>query len=531
MSKPLVFVALALFAVAGLAPIAVMLARVEPGDFAALLQARASESAASASGTWRALTENRALGLLARTLAYGLGVAALTLAIGVPFGFFTTRTDMPGARVLRPLGIVPLFFPPMILAMVWTVLADIRGAGAAYFVSALNTFPLVALFAGRAFERIDGRREDAARLVGGRWAVLRCDLPLVLPAACAGACLAFVFTVNDFSVPDYVSWIGTPKFNVYADEIFATWKIDAHPGRAVATALPLIAITLVTLWPALVLRRRGAMASLSGDFQQPQPIELGAWRWPAFCFCLALVALGCLVPIARLAWEAGGGHRGFELARVSASFALAIERSREDLQNSILWALAVATACVPVGLILGHALERQRAARWIEALALAPIAVPAILFGIGMIVLWNHDWSARFYDGGGIVVLLLFGRFIAFPLVASSGAVAALDPRLEEAARLVGAGPATRLARIVAPALKSSLLGGWVLVFVLALRELDATILVPAANHSAMFRIFNQVHFGRDDFVAAMALLLVFLIVLPGLLWSLFARTRLELLP
>jgi hypothetical protein len=46
-----------------------------------------------------------------------------------------------------------------------------------------------------------------------------------------------------------------------------------------------------------------------------------------------------------------------------------------------------------------------------------------------------------------------------------------------------------------------------------------------------MFRIFNQIHFGRDAFVAALALLLVFLIVLPGLLWSLFARKRLELLP
>ena len=69
------------------------------------------------------------------------------------------------------------------------------------------------------------------------------------------------------------------------------------------------------------------------------------------------------------------------------------------------------------------------------------------------------------------------------------------------------------------------------LVFVLALRELDATLLVPAANHTAMFRIFNQIHFGRDAFVAALALLLVFLIVLPGLLWSLFARKRLELLP
>jgi hypothetical protein len=39
------------------------------------------------------------------------------------------------------------------------------------------------------------------------------------------------------------------------------------------------------------------------------------------------------------------------------------------------------------------------------------------------------------------------------------------------------------------------------------------------------------VHFGRDDFVAALALIVVFFVLLPGLLWSLFARERLEVLP
>ena len=70
-----------------------------------------------------------------------------------------------------------------------------------------------------------------------------------------------------------------------------------------------------------------------------------------------------------------------------------------------------------------------------------------------------------------------------------------------------------------------------VLVFVLALRELDAVILVPAANQMVLFRLYNAVHFGRDDFVAALALLVVFFVVLPGLLHALFGRRRLEVLP
>lgn len=511
MSRAWVALAALAFALSGLAPIAVMAARIGPGDLADL-------------------ADGRTLVLLGRTLGYGLGVALLALAVGAPFGFLVARTDMPGARWLRPLGIVPLFLPPMLIAMTWTVLLDARGAPAAIGVSVLSTFPLVALFTARAFERIDGRLEDAARLWGGARAVLRADLGLVLPAALCGACLAFAFTVNDFSVPDYVSWVG-PKFNVYADEVFAAWKLESRPGRAVALALPLVALTLATLIPALALRRKGAMGSLASGFRPPEPLRLGVWRWPAALYCMALLALAVAVPFARLAFEAGGGSRGFTPSHWRTSFARALELARGDLQNSLLYALAAATLATPIGLLLGHALERARRGRLLEPLALLPIAVPAVLFAIGAIATWNHPGLEALYDGGGMVVLLLVGRFVAFPVLLLAGAVAMLDPALEEAARLAGARPGRRLLSIVAPPLAPALIGSWVLVFVLSLRELDAMILVPAANHTAMFRVFNAVHFGRDDFVAAIALLLCFLILLPGALWASFGRRRLEVLP
>jgi iron(III) transport system permease protein len=507
LSRPLLAIAVLVGALCGLAPLAAMALRLDAGDLAALADARN-------------------LRLFARTCAYGAGVALTAVALGAPFGWLVARSDVPGARWLRPLGLVPLCLPPMLIAMAWTVLAGVRGGSAAWLVSSAATWPLVALLAARAAERIDGRLVDAARLTGGARALLAAELPLLAPAIAVGACLAFVFTVNDFSVPDYVSWVGT-KFSVYADQVFAAWKVDQSAGEAVAAALPLIALTLASLLPALALRRRGALASLRGDFRAPARIELGALRWPA-CICAAgLVALSAGVPIARLFWEAGGGPRGFAFEKLGSAFARALELARGDLRNSLVWAAAAATVATALGLVLGHALERARHGRWLEMLALAPLAVPAVLFGIGVIAAWNRPGLERFYDGGGLVVLLWVGRFLAFPVLVIGTAVASLDPAGEEAARLAGAGPARRLASIVAPPLRGTLVAAWSLVFVFSLRELDAAILVPAANHTAMFRIFNAVHFGRDDFVAALALMLVFLILLPGLAWAL-ARGRAE---
>ncbi len=513
MSRSLVILAGVLLVVAGLAPIAAMFVRVEASD-------------------WSGLIESRTLLLLARTAGLGLSAAGLALALGLPFGWLTARSDVVGAKVLRSLGVVPLLLPPIILAMTWTMIVDLRGMTMTVLLLGLGTAPLVSLFVGRAVERIDARREEAALLVGGTRAVIAMELPLVLPPALCGACLAFVFAINDFALPDFVSSVG-PKFSVYADEVFASWRVWNAPGQAVVTAVPLVLLSLLALVPALALRRRGAMSTLDSSFRRPNDLKLGAWRWPALLFCVAFVTLGALVPIGRLFFEAGGGHlpAGWSAITLRGAFARAIELSRDNVASTLVYSGAAATIAVPFALVLGHAAERARVGWAIQALAILPLAVPGVLLGIGTIALWSRPSTASFYAGGGLVVLLLIGRYLAFPVLVSSGAVASLNEGLEDAGRLSGAGPIRRLVQLVAPSIVPSLIGGWVLVFVLAVRELDAAILVPAANDMVMYRVFNQVHFGRSDFVAALALIVVFLIVLPGLIWTLFGKRRMEILP
>lgn len=512
MSRPAVILAAVAFALIGLAPVVVMLARLDGAAFDGLVGERTG---------W----------LLLRTAGLGLGAGAVALLVGLPFGFLVARTDVPGAAAWRALGILPLLVPPLVLAMSWAPMTTLRGGFATTLLLGLATFPLVALFTARAAERIDARREEAARLAGGILAVARVDLPLVLPSAACGACFAFVFAVNDFAVPDYVSSIG-PKYNVYADEVFASWRSAQQTGPAVAAALPLVGLTLLALVPALELRRRTALAALDGDFRSPGLLALGRARVPALVFVLAVLALTVFVPFGRLVFEAGGGPRGFALENLRASFGRALELGRVNLQSSLLYATGAALVVTPIAIVLGHALARaSRGARLATLVVVVPLAVPAVLYGIGTIATWNRPATGAVYDSGWMVVILLAGRFAAFAVLAFAAAVAMLDPRLEESARLAGAGPFRRLTRVVAPASWPAIWGGATLVFVLGMRELDAAIFVPAANGTVLFRLYNAVHFGRDDFVAALALLVVFFVVLPGLVWTLVARKRLEVLP
>ena len=533
MSRPLVVCALALYALAGFAPIFAMALRVDAGDLASLVDART-------------------LALLKRTVLLGAGAGGIAILLGAPFGFLVSRTDLPGRAVLRPLALVSLILPPLFVAITWAAISEVRGATAAIGILGLHTFPIVAFFTAAAFDRIDAPRQEAAQLAGGLPAVLRMELPLVLPAVLCGGCLAFLFAINDFATPDYISSVGE-KFNVYADEVFANYQLQESTGRAVASSLPLVGLTLLLLIPALLLRRKGALATMGGTFKRPAPLRLGKWKPAALFLCLAIVGVASLLPVGRLVYEAGipgrapvvatgdlpmgtsspglapVGSWSFESLR--AAFGVALERARDDLGNSLVYSAIAGLIAVPVALVLAHLCERARGGRLLEILFALPMAVPAILFGIGEIAVWNHGWSAQLYNSGALVVLLEVGRFLIFPLLLLTGAVAALSPRLEEAAQVAGVPAWRRLTSVVAPAVLPSLLAGWALCFVLAMRELDAAILVPAANHTIIFRVFNQIHFGRDDAVAALCLLVVFFLVLPGLLWSFFGRRRVEVMP
>ena len=159
-------------------------------------------------------------------------------------------------------------------------------------------------------------------------------------------------------------------------------------------------------------------------------------------FVTFYVATGNASKSADMAGYSHPKQKGYDLKK---RFAPEIEeRTREQVSASVLYSVAAASLAVPVALVLGHAIARGRWTRLLEPLVVLPLAGPAILFGIGNISLWSHDWSRDFYAGPGLVVLMLVGRYLAFPTLVGAGATASLDPRLEEAAPHPGASARTR---------------------------------------------------------------------------------------
>lgn len=97
---------------------------------------------------------------------------------------------------------------------------------------------------------------------------------------------------------------------------------------------------------------------------------------------------------------------------------------------------------------------------------------------------------------------------------------------MEEAAQILGSGRLHAIVRITAPLLKRSLLGGWLIVFIVASRELStAVFLVGPRTRTMAVLLYDLSEAGNFEVLAAFGgILLVITMVLVGVGMKLVGR-------
>jgi len=146
----------------------------------------------------------------------------------------------------------------------------------------------------------------------------------------------------------------------------------------------------------------------------------------------------------------------------------------------------------------------------------AGLAVPAPIVGLGLIVLWNHEWSAAVYQGPALVLLAWFARYLPVTIFLVQGALARVPKELESAAALAGRGPWERFAAVVLPNAAPGIVAAWLATYVLSATEFSATLLVsPPGGPLLAPSVVNLMRRGQDPEIAACQFLLLAVIALP----------------
>ena len=498
----------------------------------AYLLVRAGESPAEA---WAAVASGSTLSLTLRTVALAAGTTALATALALPLAWLTTRTDLPGRRLVAILAALPLAVPSYVAAMLAVSafgprgllqdaleplgverLPSIYGFWGAMVVLALFTYPYLLLTLRPALLGLDPRLEELSRGFGyGRWTTFRrVVLPQLRPALAAGGLLVALYAISDFGA------VSLLRYDSLTRALFSRYEAGFDLSGAAALALVLIGVAFALIALELWTRGERRYHSARGALRPTTPTPLGRWRWPALGFVGVLLTLTLALPLGLLSyWLLRGLAAGEALDGVGASMI-------DSLTAAGLAALLVAAAALPIAVLsaryAGFALTRP-----LEALSHSGFALPGLVVALALVfaALNGGVLGGSLYQTLPLLVIAYALLFLPQALGASRASLVQISPSIEEAARGLGRRPWQVLGSVTLPLASRGVAVGAALVFLTAMKELPATlILSPIGFEPLAVRVWSASSEAFFAQAALPALLLITLSALPLVALTLWRR-------
>jgi len=446
------------------------------------------------------------------SLGLMLGVAVLSLVLGVGSAWLVTQYSFAGHRFFNWALLLPLAMPTYITAYSYTGLLDvagpvqnyirsafgvsfgeywfpeIRSLGGAIFVMAFVLYPYVYLLARASFLEQSSHLRDAGQLLGlsRRKAFLQINLPIARPAIVAGLSLVLMETLADFGA---VSYFGV---NTFTTGIFRTWYgLDSVQGAA---QLALVLLTFIVVLIAIEKQsRRRAQYHSKQSKQRSEPQQLnGAKQWFAVALCATPLTLGFVAPVSQLLFWA--------------------VQTAGQLLNTEFWVLvfntvflAGFTALLALALALlmayAHRTSQSRFTQISKQLVGLGYAIPGTVIAVGTLIplarldnhidAWfrsNFDISTGLLISGTIAALVIayLVRFLAVALNTVDSGLTSIGSNMDQAARSLGLKPCAVMRKIHIPILRTSLLTALLIVFVDVMKELPATLILRPFNFNTL---------------------------------------------
>jgi iron(III) transport system permease protein len=480
---------------------------------------------------------------LFNTLKMGAATVVLSILFGVPIAWACSRTDMPGRGFARLTMLGAFITPPYLSGVGWILLAGpnagwinqawvgLTGASeplvniftfwGIVLVMASNTFFLVFVFTTTAFEMVSSEMEDAANIIGAGTlkTAMKVTIPLILPAVLGSALLTFLTSIALYGVPALLSI--PARYPVVVIQLSEFFSFPLKVEVAAAYSIPLLFITVALLAiQRLLLSRRGYTA-VTGKGGERRLVRLGKWRWPLFAYVMFVASLSLFLPLAVLlvaaftkSWTVGLAPGNFTLANFTYVL-FEHSTSQRALAASIGLGAIAATAAVLLALAIAYIVQR-RLLPWggvLAALCMMPFVIPGIVLAIGFYAAYALP-PVALYGTYTIIAIAFVTRFLPIAFTTSAAGIRSLHPEMEDAVRILGGGRLTAVRYVVAPLLKRTLAGGWLLIFVPAAQELSTAIFLSGPNTRVVsVLLLDMSEEGRLELLAALGSILLLIIV------------------
>ncbi|MGW4123371.1 ABC transporter permease [Nocardia sp. NPDC004711] len=462
------------------------------------------------------LTESANLRIAGNTVLLGVLVVVIATVMAAPLAFLMSWTPLRRHRWIDIAVMVPFLTPPYVAAMAWLDFTRVNGLAERWFgpfgaglravvetpagmaaIMACEIFTFLYLLLRNRLDTIPASADEMAAVAGASAGqLLRLVLaPLLTPTYALGALIVFIRAAGEFGTP--VTLGNQIGFPVLVSEIYGNVTIDPlNFPRAAALSSLLLAMGM-TVWglQQWVSRRD---IGFGGRAARRATVGTGRWTAAALLWPGLVLLVSVVVPYIAILLGAMTILRSKPPTPDNLTFdyfarVLRPGRGLEALQNSVVLAFIAATvttvlavACALVIVRRGRDADpRARAAarRGVDLLGIAPDTVPTIVLVIGFIFFWNAPWLPFTpYNTRAMVVLAYVVITLPMALQQVKTAYAAIDDTLLEAAAAAGANTWQILRRITIPLLVPGIVAGWLLAFLLGVREVVASSMVRPSS-------------------------------------------------
>ncbi len=455
---------------------------------------------------------------LANSLITCGGGTALAVIIGLTFSWVVVRTDTPCKGFISAVSMIPLFVPPLVAAVAWSILAspktgllntlikwtgidfrfDVYTMSGMIVIFGIYYAPYVYMFTASALRNMDPALEEAAEVSGATplRILLTVTFPLIMPAIISGMLLSFIVMLGIYGIP---AVLGTPgDIPVLTTYIFklTNWSPPLY-STAASVAIILMVVTgfLVFLQQKVVSGR--SYITVAGKAFRPGVMKLGPWRW--FTLALAVVYLIVVVVLPTLALIVAGFRKFLFIRDITSLFdtkqysLIHFERlfdnplAMRSIWNTMEVGLVTALFGGVLAFAIGYTVNRSNVVgrKSIDVISTLPVAIPGLVVGVAYLWAWI-GLPGGLYGTIWILALAFIARFMPDTVKALSTSLLQIHRELEEASWICGKGMLGTIRAIVLPLARPGVIAGMTLLFILAIRELGSSLFLYTSNTMVM---------------------------------------------
>lgn len=463
---------------------------------------RASENGVA--GFNEILNRPKTISAISTSLLLALVVAIGSIVIGVFVALVVGKTNVFFRRLFLLLMPIPLAIPSYVIAYSYLTLNPfLNGFWISALILVLATFPFVAIPTYALLRKINISQEEVARTLGLNpvkvlWFVI---WPQVRTASVAGGLLSALYALGEFGTVSFM------RLDTLTRVIYTSYRATFDRSSAASLGLILLAVSLLIVF--LERKGRGLSTATINLNRTGGILNIGNLRYLVFSIILLIYSLSLAIP-------------GYVLISrtlsvgVNIQFSEILSRTFNTASVAFLGATLALVLALPVGIL--SARFKSKFALTIERSLLITHALPGVVVGLALVALGARYLTPLYQT----IYLLAFAYallFIANSLGTVRSSLEKIPIRLDEVSRSLGQSFTQTLRRVILPIATPGILSGWLLVFVTAMKELPATLMLkPTGFETLSTSLWTATSISQYAQAAPVALALVLVASIPSYL-------------